>query len=74
MRPSQSMRGALTGAIPLSAAPQDWLSFIVYKRACIVLQEHDKDGRRRALARVPRPIRELVEAEATRLWNNRRSG
>lgn len=74
MRPSQSMRGALTGAIPLSEAPQAWLSFIVYKRACAVLQEHDKDGRRLALARVPRPIRHLVEAEATRLWNNRRGG
>ena len=72
-RPSERLRSAIIGAIPLADAPQEWLGFIVYRFAAAVLQEPDKDARRRALARVPAAIRELVEAEALRLWNNRRS-
>lgn len=73
-RPSELMRAAISGELPLDDAPQEWLGFIVYTHASAVLQEPDQDSRRRALAMVPRPIRPLVEAEATRLWNNRRGG
>lgn len=72
LRPSERLRAFLDGHAPTNDAPQEWLSFIIYRSACAVLQEHDKDSRRRALARVPRPIRGLVEDEVRRLWNKRR--
>ena len=72
VRPSALMRAALEGKAPLKLAPQAWLSFVVYNHACTVLLQSDKPSRREALQRVPEPIRQLVEDEAKRLWEQRR--
>jgi hypothetical protein len=72
VRPSALMRAAISGKAPLERAPQAWLSFIVYNHACTVLLQPDKPSRREALQRVPEPIRQLVEDEVKRLWEQRR--
>lgn len=73
-RPSERLRAALRGHAQLKSAPQDWLSFIIYQRAAHVLCGGSLEGRRARLAEVEPAIRHLVEAEATRMWNNRRGG
>ena len=72
-RPSVLMRGGLDGRMPPSEAPQEWLSFILYKYADEVLKGSTRDARRHRLGQVPLGLRALVEEEAKLLWNNRRS-
>ena len=71
-KPSQLLTAAIRGTIPLSEAPQEALSFVVYRAAVEVMAGCDREGRARLLDSVPEPIREVVREEVMRLWNNRR--
>lgn len=70
-RPSQLMKDALSGFLPVDQAPAAWLSFIVYKYAHRVLQGATPARRRDLLEQVPDAVRELVEKEARRLHKMR---
>lgn len=72
-RPSEKMRMAISGELPLSEAPQEALSFWVYRTASDVLSHPDKGARREALGRVPLSVRAIVEKEARRLWNKKQT-
>lgn len=74
VRPSALMRAAIAGEIPLSEAPQEWLSLAVYHRARAVLGAGDLAERRAMLGKVEPALRVEVEQEASRLFEKRKTG
>lgn len=74
LKPSEQLRGVLTGAVAWDDAPaaiRSWARFEVYKAACEVLEQPTKGDRRNMLARMPAFIRGRVEAEAKRVFSYR---
>ena len=75
MRPTGTLQAVIDGRLSPQDAPQ-WtragLSMATYRHACHVLSQPTRETRRAALDRVPVGIREGVEVECKRLWNNRR--
>lgn len=74
MRPTETIQAVVEGRLDRSQAP-DWtragLSMATYRHARHVLSQPTREARRAALERVPTGIREDVEREAKRLWNNK---
>lgn len=74
--PSQQLDELLSGKVAFAdAAPaiQSWAQFSIYQGAVSLLQIKDKEKRNAALQKVPASLRDLVRAEAMRLWGMRGS-
>ena len=72
--PSDELRELLTGKTAWEDAKpsiRSWARLPIYQAAVRVLDEPGKGERRNMLARIPAPIRPLVEAEALALWRAR---
>lgn len=73
------LASALDDLLEGRVSPQDadprillWAEFMIYKRACAVLDLPDKDARRADLDTIPETIRPFVEREVKKLWTLRR--
>lgn len=76
-RPSKALSDVIAGRLSVDDAPpwlRSWFSFYVYRQAVWVIESGTQQGRRKRLAAVPEPVRELVEVEARRLYQTRRKG
>ena len=74
--PSAQLAELLNGHIAWDkAAPaiRSWAAFAIHDAACQVLAITGQEKRRIALDKLPAHIRPMVEAEALRVWNWRRS-
>lgn len=75
-KPSGHLSDVLTGAVPVDQAHESIrlaLDRVIYNRAEHVLGATTREDRRARLAKVEAPIRDLVEAEAKRLFESRKA-
>ena len=73
--PARDYLVQVMNGLPLSSVPDllqgivtGMLKAPVYRKACEVLSASTREERAQRLANVPESIRELVQAEAKRLW------
>lgn len=74
-KPTEQLADLLSGKVRWKDAPasiRSWARFFVYQGATEILAIKGKDARKRALLKVPASVRPMVEAEALRLWRDRR--
>ena len=75
MRPTETLQAVIDGRLSPQEAPE-WtkagLSMATYRHAREVLSQPTRESRRAALERVPVGVREGVEVECKRLWENRK--